>query len=250
MKLLKYAPPPSEGLCASLEGRAQTPYVSTSIPTLDRCLQGGLSCGWLVEVYGERATGKSQLCFHIAAQALNAGRQVFWLDSEKSFRPDRILLMCTRPDSINRLHTCAVDDLNQLIDHLSVLRKFCQSTSEISEIPLIVIDSIAGIARRTFLSGATRQNLLHEAALLIKGIRAATIAVNHLIGTCGAVTPNAEAPKAFLGKLWSDDVTCSFFLSRDESSRCGPRALQLIKNVYESDEIILFEINDKGIRIL
>lgn len=62
---------------------------------LDRILSkdGGIEVGSTAEFYGEFASGKTQICLALAAEAMQNGLVVF-IDAEMTFRTDRFLEIC------------------------------------------------------------------------------------------------------------------------------------------------------------
>ncbi len=78
------------------EERKNTERISTGCHELDRILLGGIEVGSTTEVYGQYGAGKSQLMHTLAVMAqlpkeqggLNS--EVLWLDTESTFRPERI----------------------------------------------------------------------------------------------------------------------------------------------------------------
>lgn len=57
-------------------------WISTGILPLDAILGGGIPVGRCTEIYGDESTGKSLLADHIAAEAIVAGADVIYADSE------------------------------------------------------------------------------------------------------------------------------------------------------------------------
>ena len=86
------APPPSTAL--SLLQRRSEP-LRTGLPALDAHLGGGLPICSITELVGPAGVGKTQLCHAVVARALVQGAAsgvgVLYLDSERSFKPERLL---------------------------------------------------------------------------------------------------------------------------------------------------------------
>ena len=66
--------------------------ISTGSTRLDQLLGGGIRAGMLTDIYGESGSGKTQLCFTLAANCIkkNNGKVIF-VDTAGTFRPERIL---------------------------------------------------------------------------------------------------------------------------------------------------------------
>ncbi|CEL92123.1 unnamed protein product [Vitrella brassicaformis CCMP3155] len=76
--------------------RQQIVRLHTGAADLDALLGGGMETGMLTEVFGEFRSGKTQLCHTLAVTAQlpveqgGAEGRVAWIDSEGTFRPERI----------------------------------------------------------------------------------------------------------------------------------------------------------------
>ena len=51
--------------------------ISTGLQKLDTCLGGGLKEGMITDIFGQNATGKSQLAFQICINALKAEKKCY-----------------------------------------------------------------------------------------------------------------------------------------------------------------------------
>ncbi len=67
--------------------------ISTGLQKLDTCLGGGLKEGLITDIFGQNATGKSQLAFQICINALKSGKEVLFEDTTGGFRPERLVEM-------------------------------------------------------------------------------------------------------------------------------------------------------------
>ncbi|KAI9244501.1 DNA repair protein RAD51 [Sporodiniella umbellata] len=77
-------------------------YITTGSRELDRALGGGIETGSITELFGEFRTGKSQLCHtlavacQLATERGGAEGKCLYIDTEGTFRPNRILSIATR----------------------------------------------------------------------------------------------------------------------------------------------------------
>ena len=232
--------------------------ISSTLPSLDAMLDGGLQVGWLVEVAGEAGVGKTQWSLSVAAAALKAGKRVYWIDTEATFRPER-LLDILGPGSealLDNLSLARCSSLQELLDTIHPLKDILSSIPP-SEAPLIVIDSVAAAARPQIDDLMNRQRLLHQLALLVKSTNAVTIATNHVLGNMRDGKAGSGSIPA-LGNTWAHDITCRVWFKcsdRDESSGQGSKTrwLELPKSPSTgggSDRRVLFDIQKSGIRQL
>lgn len=79
-----------------LERRRNLPRVTTGSKEIDDMVGGGLEAGSITEFYGEFASGKTQIAHQLAVNVQlppeRGGMEgkVLWLDTEATFRPERI----------------------------------------------------------------------------------------------------------------------------------------------------------------
>jgi len=71
------------------------PYFSSGSRGLDGLLGGGYRAGTLTEVFGESNSGKTQLAMQAALLAAQAGSKTLFVDTEGSFRPERMEQMAS-----------------------------------------------------------------------------------------------------------------------------------------------------------
>lgn len=65
-------------------------FFSSGSEGMNQLLGGGFRAGTLTEVFGRSNSGKSQLAMQAALEAARLGRQTLYLDTEGSFRPERL----------------------------------------------------------------------------------------------------------------------------------------------------------------
>lgn len=117
----------------------------SGIPTIDKCLSGGLPDGRLIEIFGPEASGKTTLTLHFIAAAQARGDIVYFIDAEHALDAayaqrigiDFDKLMFSQPDSGEQA--------------LETVRVICEATSEYQAKhnttikTLVVIDSIPAL---------------------------------------------------------------------------------------------------------
>ncbi len=137
-----------------LERRKNLVRISTSSPALDKILGGGIETRGITEVFGEFGTGKSQIAHQIAVNAQlpveqgGLGGKVIYIDTENTFRPERIVQMATAagfdPNTaldnifVARAHTS---------DHQMLLVTRAMDMAEREGVKLLVIDSVSALFR-------------------------------------------------------------------------------------------------------
>lgn len=81
---------PVETADASVRRVAAFPFYSSGSARLDGLLGGGFRAGTLTELFGRSNSGKSQLAMQAALVAAKGGATVLYVDTEGSFRPERL----------------------------------------------------------------------------------------------------------------------------------------------------------------
>ena len=84
---------------ALLDKRSQVLKLTSGTSALDELLGGGFETQAIVEVYGEFGSGKTQIGHQLAVNCIlpaeqgGIGGEVFYIDTEDTFRPERITKM-------------------------------------------------------------------------------------------------------------------------------------------------------------
>ncbi|MFX0028359.1 MAG: DNA repair and recombination protein RadA [Candidatus Hermodarchaeota archaeon] len=146
--------------------------LTTGSQNFDELLGGGIEPGAVTEVFGEYRTGKTQLahqlCVNVQLQYERGGLggNALYIDSEGTFRPERIIQMAVALDL----------DPNEILKNITVGRAYnsdhqillVQEASRIIEdknIKLIIVDSLIGHFRSEYVGRGTlasRQQTLNS----------------------------------------------------------------------------------------
>ena len=115
--------------------------IKTGFKKLDQCLGGGIKEGLITDIYGQTATGKTQLTFQICLNALKSSKEVLFQDTTGGFRPERILEMMEAqqmdPALLDKIKVGRITNTSQQIQYL--LNKPIENFS------LIIIDSVTDL---------------------------------------------------------------------------------------------------------
>jgi RAD51-like protein 1 len=189
-------------------------YISTGIAELDLRMKGGLPVGMISEIAGSPGSGKTQFCLGcIAEVARNSSSRVIVFDTELKFNVDRLKEIVMEREIgaditsilsrviIKRPLTCRA--LFQEIDELESL--------VISEgIKLIVIDSIASLARKEGLQETDKETFLVRQASTLKLIAElchCAIIVTNQVASSTLLTTDHEAVNPSLGPIWNHCIS-------------------------------------------
>jgi len=223
--------------------------VRTGSHRLDALLGGGVGCSELTEVVGRPGSGKTQLCFTLAAAAAETGGSVVYIDTTNCFSPSRIL-------EIARQRSPGIDSssLAALLSRIRVVRTFCMfeaidilgMLASVSPSPsLIILDSVTPLAAPIISGGDIRsydrgQALVgHLSAALhrLAAMRVGVVICNEARGEDSAATASvgsvsgrsddaggAGPVKSALGRSWGCAVSARITL-REAVHRPPPHAV-------------------------
>ena len=111
--------------------------IKSGITKIDDFLDGGFRGGFITDIFGSSASGKTQLAFQICANAIMNNSLVLFQDTKGEFRPERILEILK-----------AKNQDEKLLDNIKVLRvtNTSEQISNLSKIKsnfsLIIIDNV------------------------------------------------------------------------------------------------------------
>jgi len=230
--------------------------LTTGSKELDAILGGGVETGSLTEVYGEFRTGKSQLAMTLAvvsllpeAQSGGDGR-VLYLDSEGSFRPERIAQIAKRfnyPEemALDNIHMARIYNPDN-IDELLV-----QATAMLveEEYRLLIIDSIMMPFRFEY-SGrgelSERQQRLGQSLTKVKKMaeefNIAVYLTNQVTADPGAMFANAMKPVG--GNVLAHIVDTRVSLRKGKGSS---RIAKLIDSPMMPEAEAHFSVDEGGV---
>ena len=146
--------------------RSAIAKITTGSKALDDLLLGGIETQSITEVYGEFGCGKTQLCHSLCVTSQMpvekgglGGAGVLWLDTEGTFRPERIKQIAEHYEM----------DVDEILDKITVARAYNSShqmliLGEVGKviteegIRLIISDSMTGMFRSEYLGRGTLAN--------------------------------------------------------------------------------------------
>ena len=115
--------------------------IKTGFKKLDQSLGGGIKEGLITDIYGQTATGKTQLAFQICLNALKSGKEILFQDTTGGFRPERILEMMKAqqmdPALLDKIKVGRITNTSQQIKYLLKI--------SIKNFSLIIIDSVTDL---------------------------------------------------------------------------------------------------------
>ncbi|VDN28552.1 unnamed protein product [Gongylonema pulchrum] len=218
--------------------RSEIIQIGTGSRELDRLLGGGIETGSITEIFGEFRTGKSQLCHTVAVMCQlpvdmgGAEGKCLWIDTEGTFRPERLLAVAER-------HKLSGQDvLDNVVyarcyntDHQMQLLIQASAMMAESRYALLVVDSATSLFRTDF-SGrgelAARQMMLAKFLRMLLKLAdefgVAVLITNQVVsqveGACGMF--QGETKKPIGGNIIAHASTTRLYLrkGRGETRIC------------------------------
>eukprot|EP01032_Pedospumella_encystans_P010568 gene10568-12343_t len=182
-------------------------------------MKGGLMVGSISEICGAPGAGKTQFCLSCALQAVSSSTSagVIYIDTELKFDPNRLIQMaieCYPELYSSEFRTDAPHQIDSLLSRLKVKRPMTmkhlqeeltelQSTVISQNISLIVIDSIAALARKEGFNERDKELFFITQASQLKKLAELC---NCVVLATNQVTPSGSAnPSDLYGDAIHDD---------------------------------------------
>ena len=242
---------------ALLDRRKQVQKLSSGAQSLDELLGGGVETQSICEVFGEFGSGKTQIGHQLAVNTLlpidqgGLGGEVFYIDTEDTFRPERIAQMANGigidpNEALERIHVArAYNSAHQmlLVDEIKRMSKSV-------DVKLIIVDSLTSHFRAEYVGRgmlATRQQKLNRHLKELKQLsdvfNAIVLVTNQVMSKPDAMW--GDPTKAIGGHIVGHASTFRLYLRK---SKGGRRVARLIDspNLPEGDAVI--SVTEDGIR--
>uniref|UniRef100_UPI003AAAF746 DNA repair protein RAD51 homolog 4 isoform X2 n=1 Tax=Centroberyx gerrardi TaxID=166262 RepID=UPI003AAAF746 len=222
---------------------SSTAILSTGNPSLDKLLDSGLYTGEITELSGGPGSGKSQVCFGVAAHiSYQLKQSVIYIDTAGGLSASRLLQMLQvessnveeQMEALQRIHIFRVFDIFSLLSCLYNLR--CGGLQQASvgggSVKAVIVDSVSAIIA-PILGGKQNEgmSLMIQVAGVLKTI-AKDFNVAALVTNYVTRSGSGEA-QAGLGLSWSHVPRTRILLERTErpgSMHCSLRTATLIKS--------------------
>jgi len=242
---------------ALLDRRKQVQKLRSGAQSLDELLGGGFETQSICEVFGEFGSGKTQIGHQLAVNTLlpvdqgGLGGEVFYIDTEDTFRPERIAQMANGigldpNEALERIHVArAYNSAHQmlLVDEIKRMSKSV-------DVKLIIVDSLTSHFRAEYVGRgmlATRQQKLNRHLKELKQLsdifNAIVLVTNQVMSKPDAMW--GDPTKAIGGHIVGHASTFRIYLRK---SKGGRRVARLIDspNLPEGDAVI--SVVEDGIR--
>ncbi|MBI4894332.1 MAG: DNA repair and recombination protein RadA [Candidatus Aenigmarchaeota archaeon] len=239
-----------------LERKLASHKITTGSKTLDKLLGGGVETQAITEVYGQFASGKSQLGFTLCVNVQQPiekgglGKNVLFIDTENTFAPSRIVQIAkhNKMDPEKVLKNIFVARAYNT-EHQMLLAEKANEMIEEKNIGLIVVDSLTSHFRSDFVGRgelAPRQQKLNKHLHLLQKLadahNAAVYVTNQVMARPDILFGDPTAPVG--GHVLAHQATYRlYFRKGKEGTKIGK--LMDAANLPEGE--CIFKITENGI---
>ncbi len=239
------------------ERRKEIGRITTSSKNLDDLLGGGIETMSISEFYGRFGSGKSQINFQVA---INVQRpvdeggldgNVLWVDTESTFRPERIIQMAEALDMDSKEvldNIFVAKAINS--DHQIVLIEKAEQMIKDNNIKLIIVDSLTAHFRADYAGrgalGERQQKLnkhIHVLQKLADQYNLAIVIANQVMDNPGILFGDPTTPIG--GNVLGHAATYRVYLRK---SREDKRVARLVDSPCLPDNETIFKVKPEGIR--
>lgn len=239
----------------ALERRQKMLRCTTGAKNLDRLLKGGIETQAITELWGEFGAGKSQLCHMLCINAQlppqkgGLGGAAIYLDTESTFRPERIYEMATARELdhhaiLNRIYVVKIYNSS----HLELAVKTLGGFIDKFKARLVVVDSIISLHRAEFTGRgnlAERQQrlnaLIHRLLRVAEVFNVAMVVTNQVQTQPDMFFGDPTRPAG--GHVIAHACTYRLYLRKAKNSRIAT----MIDSPYHPVKDALFTITERGI---
>ncbi|MCX8204334.1 MAG: AAA family ATPase [Candidatus Nezhaarchaeota archaeon] len=218
------------------EVEAHGEKVTTCSLNLDRLLNGGIEVGWVTELYGPFASGKTQLCHQLCVNAQlgkkqgGLGSKAAYIDTEGSFRPERAREMAEALglDLAEALRNIVVFRPSSVKEQMAAVSELKQMAKKVR---LVAVDTVINLFRAEYSEEVIERQwrlLLHLRQLQeLAELGVAVVVANHVVTEpsgvevpAGGVVLDAGIVKIKLSRhrgLWRAELEASPYLPEGEA---------------------------------
>ena len=239
-----------------LEKRQAVTKIRTGSESFDEVMGGGFETGAITELFGEFGSGKTQVAHQLAVNIQlpvedgGLGGKVIYIDTENTFRPERIIQMCEGKelDPQTVLKNIKIARAYNS-DHQMLLAEKSEDLMKEGEYRLLIVDSLTAHFRAEFIGRGTlserQQKLNKHMHTLLK--------LADMYNVCVVVTnqvmsrPNVmfgDPTQAIGGHIVGHSSTFRMYLRKGKK---GSRVGKLVDSPNLPENECMFFVNTSGI---
>ncbi|MBO4552415.1 MAG: DNA repair and recombination protein RadA [Candidatus Methanomethylophilaceae archaeon] len=240
-----------------LERRKQVTKLTTGSKAFDELIGGGVESQSIMEFFGEFGSSKTQVCFQLAVNATlpeekgGLDSDVIIIDSENTFRPERIMQMATYlgadpQETLRRIHVArAFNSQHQVL----LVEKAMDLAKDI-KVRLLIVDSLTSHFRAEYVGRgalAERQQVLnrhmHDLLNFATLNNAAIVVTNQVAAKPDAFFGDPTRPIG--GHIVGHTATFRVYLRK---GKAGKRIARLIDSPNLPEGEAVFTVTEDGIK--
>lgn len=239
-----------------MEKRAKVTKISTSSDSFDEVMGGGFETGAITELFGEFGSGKTQVAHQLAVniqvpkEGEEKGYKVIYIDTENTFRPERILQMAEKRglDPQEALKNIKIARAYNS-DHQMLLAEKAEDLLKSEEYKVLIVDSLTAHFRAEFIGRGTlaeRQQKLnkhmHTLLKLADMYNCCVVVTNQVMAK-----PNVmfgDPTQAIGGHIVGHSSTFRVYLRKGKK---GSRVAKLVDSPNLPDNECMFFVNNSGL---
>jgi len=238
------------------ERRKTIGRLTTGSKELDELLAGGLETQSITEIYGKFASGKTQWCFQLCVTTQlpiergGLGGNVLYIDSENSFRPERIVSIAKhfKLDENEALKNIFIARAFNS-DHQMILAEKAEDIIKEKNIKLIIVDSLTSQFRAEFIGRGTlsgRQQKLnkhmHTLMKLAEMYNIAILVTNQVMSRPDIMFGDPTAPIG--GNIVAHNSKTRLYLRKAKAEK---RVAKLVDSPSLPDGEAVYKVTENGI---
>ena len=240
-----------------LERRKQVTKLTTGSKAFDELIGGGVESQSIMEFFGEFGSSKTQVCFQLAVNATlpeekgGLDSDVIIIDSENTFRPERIIQMATYlgadpQETLRRIHVARAFNSQ----HQVLLVEKAMDLAKETKVRLLIVDSLTSHFRAEYVGRgalAERQQVLnrhmHDLLNFATLNNAAIVVTNQVAAKPDAFFGDPTRPIG--GHIVGHTATFRVYLRK---GKAGKRIARLIDSPNLPEGEAVFMVTEDGIK--
>ena len=240
-----------------LERRKQVTKLTTGSKSFDELIGGGVESQSIMEFFGEFGSSKTQVCFQLAVNATlpeekgGLDSDVIIIDSENTFRPERIIQMATYlgadpQETLRRIHVARAFNSQ----HQVLLVEKAMDLAKDLKVRLLIVDSLTSHFRAEYVGRgalAERQQVLnrhmHDLLNFATLNNAAIVVTNQVAAKPDAFFGDPTRPIG--GHIVGHTATFRVYLRK---GKAGKRIARLIDSPNLPEGEAVFMVTEDGIK--
>jgi len=238
-----------------LDKRKNIRKIKCGSETFNEVMGGGFETGAITELYGEFGSGKTQVAHQLAVNVQlqdenNEPSKVIYIDTENTFRPERILQMAKKvglnpEEALKNIKIARAYNS----DHQMLLSEKAEELLKTGEFKLLIVDSLIAHFRAEFIGRGTlseRQQKLnkhmHTLLRLADVYNCCVVVTNQVMAK-----PNVmfgDPTQAIGGHIVGHSSTFRVYLRK---GRKGSRVAKLVDSPNLPENECMFFVNSSGL---